>query len=121
MLPHPTSRSQRTPLAALGIPTPPLGPQSSTSIPPGYGLGGTTAAAGSYQTNANGGCYWERLLNFGGNVSGIIANNFVSSAGNQVVSTLQTTLDSDGWRLRHMDAFSQANHSQAIRCRLPLM
>jgi hypothetical protein len=31
------------------------------------------------------GCYWERLRNFTGTLSGIIANDFVSGGGQQLV------------------------------------
>jgi hypothetical protein len=64
--------------------TPRLGSQSS--IPSGLWLVGAQIAPGTYQTNAKYGCYLERLRNFGGNFSAIIANNFVSTAGNQLVS-----------------------------------
>jgi hypothetical protein len=63
---------------------PPL--SSQASIPAGSWLVGAQVAPGSYQTNAKYGCYWERLRDFGGNLSAIIANNFVSTAGNQLVS-----------------------------------
>ena len=47
---------------------------------------GTQVSAGTYQANAGSGCYWERLRNFGGSLSAIIANNFISGAGPQLVS-----------------------------------
>ena len=64
--------------------TPVVGFQAS--IPPGTWLVGNQVAPGTYQANANYGCCWERDRNFSGSLSGIIANNFVASAGRQLVS-----------------------------------
>jgi hypothetical protein len=55
-------------------------------IPSGTWLVGAQVTPGIYQANASYGCYWERLSNFGGSLSAIIANDFVSSAGPQLVS-----------------------------------
>jgi len=55
-------------------------------IQSGTWLVGPQVASGTYQANAASGCYWERLRDFTGSFSAIIANNFVSSAGSQVVS-----------------------------------
>lgn len=65
--------------------SPPHGPQPNR-IPPGVWRVGDQIAPGTYTTIANSGCYWERVRNFEGTVSAIIANNFVSSAGQQVVT-----------------------------------
>jgi hypothetical protein len=64
--------------------TPSLGFQAV--LPSGTWLVGAQIASGTYQANASSGCYWERLRDFTGNLSGIIANDFVSSAGPQLVS-----------------------------------
>jgi hypothetical protein len=40
---------------------------------------------GVYRSNVSSGCYWERLRNFSGTLDGILANDFVSSAGQQLV------------------------------------
>ncbi len=81
--------------------TPRLGSQSS--IPSGTWLVGAQIAPGTYQANANANCYWKRLSNFGGTLSAIIANKFVSSAGNQLVSIsasdvgFSTTAECGAW------------------------
>ena len=64
--------------------TPRLG--SQTSIGAGTWLVGTQVAAGTYQATSSSGCYWERLRNFGGLLSAIIANDFISSGGTQFVT-----------------------------------
>ena len=64
--------------------TPRLGFQAV--IPSGTWLVGAQINTGTYQTNAGSGCYWERLVDFKGSLSSIIANNFVSSAGPQLVT-----------------------------------
>jgi len=58
---------------------------AQTSIPPGVWLVGGQVSAGTYRTNANSGCYWERVSNFGGTLEAVIDNEFVSSAGQQLV------------------------------------
>jgi hypothetical protein len=70
--------------------TPRLGFQPS--IPSGTWLVGAQIAPGTYRANAKSGCYWERLRNFSGSLSGIIANNFVSNAGPEVVSIVATDI-----------------------------
>lgn len=79
--------------------TPRLGFQAV--IPSGIWLVGTQITSGTYQANVSSGCYWERLRDFAGSLSSIIANNYVSSAGPQLVSiaagdTGFTTNDSCG-------------------------
>jgi hypothetical protein len=64
--------------------TPRLGFQAV--IPSGTWLVGAQINSGTYQTNASSGCYWERLRDFNGSLVSIIANNFVSGAGPQLVS-----------------------------------
>jgi hypothetical protein len=56
------------------------------AISSGTWLVGAQVTAGTYQANASSGCYWERLRDFTGSLSAIIANNFVSGAGPQLVS-----------------------------------
>ncbi len=40
---------------------------------------------GVYQVNAGDGCYWERVSSFDGSLRSIIANDFVSGGGPQLV------------------------------------
>lgn len=68
--------------------TPRLGAQAA--IPSGTWLVGTQVTSGTYRANVNSGCYWERLRDFTGNLSAIIANNFVGSAGPQLVTISAT-------------------------------
>jgi hypothetical protein len=56
------------------------------NIPPGVWLVGSQIAGGTYRANAQYGCYWERVRDFTNNLSAIIANDFVDSAGSQLVS-----------------------------------
>jgi hypothetical protein len=55
-------------------------------IPSGTWLVGAQISSGTYQANASVGCYWERLRDFTGSFSAIVANDFVSGAGPQLVS-----------------------------------
>lgn len=64
--------------------TPRAGAQSAIS--PGMWLVGSQVPAGTYRATVGSGCYWERLRNFSGTLSAIIANNFISSAGSQLVT-----------------------------------
>jgi hypothetical protein len=57
-----------------------------SNIPPGMWLVGSQISAGTYSAAAQSGCYWERLSNFQGVLSSITANNFVGSAGQQLVT-----------------------------------
>jgi hypothetical protein len=57
-----------------------------SSIPPGRWLVGTQISAGTYTAATRAGCYWERLRDFSGNLSGILANDFVSGGGTRIVS-----------------------------------
>jgi hypothetical protein len=63
--------------------TPRHGIQATLS--PGTWLVGSQITAGTYRTSALGGCYWERVRDFSGNLGAIIANDFVSSGGQQLV------------------------------------
>ena len=54
-------------------------------IAPGMWLVGSQINPGTYRANVASGCYWERMRHFQGTLSGIIANDFVSSAGQQLV------------------------------------
>lgn len=54
-------------------------------ISPGAWLVPDQVVPGVYQTNAAGGCYWQRLEDFGGRVGSIVANEFISSAGTAYV------------------------------------
>jgi hypothetical protein len=57
----------------------------NADITPGVWLVGAQLTPGRYRANASSGCYWERMRHFQGNLNGIIANDFVSSAGQQLV------------------------------------
>ncbi len=46
---------------------------------------GSQITPGTYRATAAYGCYWERMRHFQGTTGGIIANDFVSSAGQQLV------------------------------------
>ena len=54
-------------------------------IRPGVWLVGSQIAPGRYRTQASSGCYWERVRNFQGTLSAVIDNEFVGSAGQQIV------------------------------------
>jgi hypothetical protein len=58
---------------------------SRTTISPGFWLVNAQLQPGVYRANVSSGCYWERLRNFGGTLDGIIANDFISSGGQQLV------------------------------------
>ena len=64
----------------------PVPAPAAGSIPPGRWLVGRQVPAGEYETNAQSGCYWERLSGFSGNSRDIIANDFVGDAGRQIIS-----------------------------------
>jgi hypothetical protein len=64
--------------------TPRAGVQSS--ITQGVWLVGAQITPGTYRSSVSSGCYWERLRDFTGNLSGIIANEYVSSPGPQLVT-----------------------------------
>jgi hypothetical protein len=55
-------------------------------IPGGVWLVGSQVPPGTYGVNASRGCYWARLRDFTGNLSGIIDNEFVSGGGPQLVT-----------------------------------
>jgi hypothetical protein len=59
-------------------------------IPPGVWLVGAQITPGTYAVGAGSGCYWERLRGFSGSVADIIDNEFVSGAGQQLISILST-------------------------------
>jgi hypothetical protein len=57
-----------------------------SGIPPGVWLVGAQIQPDTYSVNAGPGCYWERLRDFTGNLSGVIDNEFVSAGGPQLVT-----------------------------------
>ena len=57
-----------------------------TNISPGMWRVGNQVRAGTYRATTSSGCYWERLRDYSGTLSGIIANDFVSSPGPQFVT-----------------------------------
>ena len=59
---------------------------SPNSISPGNWLVGSQVLPGTYVSIVGTGCYWERLRDFTGESSGIIANDFVPDAGQQFVT-----------------------------------
>lgn len=63
---------------------------SQTSITKGKWLVGAQVSPGTYQAAAGPGCYWERLSKFTGDISAVIVNEFVSSAGTQLVTIAAT-------------------------------
>jgi hypothetical protein len=60
------------------------GPQAT--IQQGTWLVGAQLAPGTYQATVTSGCYWERLRDFEGGLSSIIANSFVAEGGSQFVT-----------------------------------
>lgn len=62
-----------------------------TSITPGMWIVGAQITPGTYRAdNSMPNCYWQRLSNFTGNTDAIIASNFVTSAGVQLVAIAAT-------------------------------
>ena len=55
------------------------------NITPGMWVVRSQVNPGTYRATVSSGCYWERLRHFEGTLGGIIANDFVSSAGQQLV------------------------------------
>lgn len=60
----------------------------AANISPGAWLVGSQVSPGTYSANASSGCYWERLRGFSGELSSVIANDFVSGGG-RVLVTIQ--------------------------------
>lgn len=54
---------------------------AQTSVSDGTWLVGSQVTPGTYRATTSDGCYWERLRNFTGELSGIIANDFVGGGG----------------------------------------
>jgi hypothetical protein len=52
----------------------------------GQYLVGKDIVAGRVYSDPASGCYWERLRDFTGSLGAIVANDFVSSAGSQLVT-----------------------------------
>ncbi len=63
---------------------------AQAAITGGVWLVGAQITPGTYRADVSYGCYWERLGNFSGELGGILANDFVSSAGQRLV-TIRTT------------------------------
>jgi hypothetical protein len=57
-----------------------------STIVPGAHVIGQHIISGTYTTVAANGCYWERRTSFDGTFEAIIANDFVSTAGSQIVT-----------------------------------
>jgi len=60
---------------------------SMTTFGQGTFIVGTDMVPGTYRSSKGANCYWERLSNFSGQLSGIIANNF----GGKAVVTIKAT------------------------------
>ena len=56
------------------------------AISPGAWLVGDQLTAGTYTSNVQDGCYWERVRNFQGTISAVIANDFVGTGGPRSVT-----------------------------------
>lgn len=54
---------------------------AQTRVSDGTWLVGSQVTPGTYRATTEDGCYWERLRNFTGQLSGIIANDFVGGGG----------------------------------------
>ncbi len=61
-------------------------PTPSSTIAPGAHVVGAHVTAGAYVAAAMPGCYWERVRSFDGNSASVIANDFVSSGGQVIVT-----------------------------------
>ena len=95
---------------------------AQATIPPGIWLVGSQITPGTYRVDARSGCYWERLRNFEGVISSIIDNEFVSSAGQQLVtiSSSDVGFNNDAecgtWtRTTTLSSTSVTGHSHDIR------
>ena len=66
-------------MAISGTGTRPAGPR--TQFGAGQDLVNADIWAGRYYSAPSDGCYWERLRDFSGRISGVIANDFISSPG----------------------------------------
>ena len=62
----------------------------AAAIAPGSHLVGTNILSGTYSTTASSGCYWERLTSFDGELASMIANDFISATGPQLVTISPT-------------------------------
>jgi hypothetical protein len=60
---------------------------SKTKFGQGTFIVGTDIQPGTYKSTLGESCYWERLSNFGGTLSGIIANNF----GGKAIVTIRSS------------------------------
>ena len=74
------------------------------SITPGMWLVGSQVTPGTYMSYVGYGCYWERLRNFDGTLSAIIANDYVDTPGYRYVQVsagdvgFQTDGDCGTWQ-----------------------
>jgi hypothetical protein len=62
------------------------------TVPGGWWMVNAQIQPGTYSTTASSGCYWERLRNFGGTISGIVDNDFESGAGQLIVQIGSTDI-----------------------------
>ena len=70
--------------------TAPQGMQTNVSA--GMWRVGSQVTPGTYRANVISGCYWERLRDFTGQLSGVIANDFVGTGGQQLVTIASSDL-----------------------------
>jgi hypothetical protein len=64
--------------------TPRHGPQGTATD--GVWLVGAQLTPGDYRADVRPGCYWERLRSFDGTNAAVLANDFISMAGNRIVT-----------------------------------
>lgn len=92
---------------------------TQTNIQGGRWLVGTQVASGVYVAQTSRGCYWERLRDFTGRISGIIANDFVADGGRQLVAIkagdlgFSTTDDCGTWT--RMETLTSEGQLQVTR------
>ena len=90
-----------------------------TNIQDGRWLVGRQVASGVYVAQTSRGCYWERLRDFTGRISGIIANDFVADGGRQLVAIkagdlgFSTTDDCGTWT--RMETLTSEEQLQVTR------
>ena len=88
-----------------------------SEIRPGMWLVGSQIAPGRYRTQASSGCYWERMRHFQGTLSGVIDNEFVSSAGQQIVEIRSSDVgfqsDADCGTWTRVSSISSPSHDES--------
>lgn len=67
----------------------------AANITPGMWVVGSQITPGVYRAAAKYGCYWERLSDFSNTLDGVLANDFVSADGSQLVEIRSTDVGFD--------------------------